>query len=470
MTHQPKDFLASPVPGKLNPSTFRPPDNLSETSKPLEQHLTQFDYTTTKANLGTQTTRSDASPTQGTRTLSSRAQVTQETLLHTPSISQVSQVMPARPKEGCMDHQPEPSRRKRKWRRRITGQCLRTISQFETTISVLLFSIIQRCICRAGICREVEHSLVSVSTVRALGLQIHRLPPAASWDFLSPWGIVRSRLFTGLVIGPLVEGNPQVEMGNVIVLDDAFFSGLDVGIILGRAFLDKNFGGHLRQPALVHLGQSHNWLQNAAAGHATPTPTDNSGGGSFMTPLTPVFYPINGQTLSLGMGPIVTPPMYHNSYHLTDPYQTPPQSSMGQIQEQFAEDDSGFAMSPHQNPQFGAFPAVSSQDGPGSGVTWAFIQEPASSRSESFGVIFGWSFVLFSASFVAGRFQTYNRCFGIIIGIIIGVGTFHLCEFVAAILVLLNFHEPVWYGARFGDVRFFVFVFKGGLLRRHFSG
>ncbi|KAK4160078.1 hypothetical protein QBC43DRAFT_120611 [Cladorrhinum sp. PSN259] len=318
-TAQPKAFTSSGMQEQRNPSTYRPPDDeFFAFEQPREQHLAM-----TVPNMGTnifpQRTepepaplRASESPYGGGQTFPGGAQIqnsrTQRPQAQTPRAlhflptMQPNQVSEMGHRDNNMDRRRRHNhlRRKTRWQHRLSQYSLAPNVQFEATLSVLLLSVaFQKYICQAGICRELEHALVSVSAVQTLGFQISPLPTAR--QFLSPWGRIRAQLHTALVIELLLEGNPRVEVGNIIVLEDRFFAehGLKVPLILGRAFCNNHLGRNLRQPALVPLGQTQNWFQIPSAS------SDNSVGGfrSPVTPVTPSFYPRNNQSQSRSSSP-----------------------------------------------------------------------------------------------------------------------------------------------------------------------
>lgn len=199
-----------------------------------------------------------------------------------------------------------PPRRETRWIRRL-AQYQSDSSQFEMRLTVSLISAIRKLAFTAVVCRQIQHCIVPLSTARVLGLRVDRLATPLP-AFVSPWGIIQPGLYTRLVVEQLVGGNLRVEMGAVLVVDDACLADFEAGIILGQNYLDGNFSGSLPQAASIDpIYARHGQVQFQSQSHPVTQPpstmSDNNDAFSFLAPVTPNTFVLNPGNTSKYLSP-----------------------------------------------------------------------------------------------------------------------------------------------------------------------
>ncbi|KAK4232572.1 hypothetical protein QBC38DRAFT_4763 [Podospora fimiseda] len=377
MPQQSKDFPSSERPHGRNPSTFRPPGKTpsSAAGDTAELHIEEnHGVVDSEAMLSPKQASDLMSPSpcspntnRSDRSLKPRSQDAQTTRSNrgtpTKSLGQYN----------------SRQRRKSGWRRRFRQQ---QHSEFEKTMSVSLIAISKKHAFTAGICTEVERSLMPLSTARTMGLRVQCLPDPVA-PFHSPWGIVKPKLYTQVAVEQVVEGDVRVDVGAVVVVNDETFPDQKKGIILGRAFLEGDFGRHLPQPNMAHFGHAQNHSQGTPISQGTSTfggYDPRSGGYGLLTPDTPMYMRNQGAP-SLAWSP--QPPVYTGTYPFPAvSYQTPPQSAqslghLSQPQDTFSPSPSSpvlqFGPSP-VNAEFlqGGFDPMFAPGGMNSGDPWPY--------------------------------------------------------------------------------------------------
>ncbi|KAK4460926.1 hypothetical protein QBC42DRAFT_271225 [Cladorrhinum samala] len=307
MIQWPKDSTVARLTSSLNPSTFRPPG----TGPQAATHNVAEVTNNPEANSGPQITmdrRSRPALTRATGLRSShphtgrgpiriralQTQLPRASAHHAPSALRPVQSLPS----NHLPDRPYPPRRETKWIRRLE-QFQPEGSQFEMRLAVSLISTRRKLAFTAAVCHQIQHCIVPLSTTRILGLWVDSLATPVA-PFISPWGILQPSLYTRLAVEQLVGENLRVEMGPVLVVDDACLVNVKAGIVLGQNYFDGNLGVSLPQAVWVdptYAGHGQVQTQSSPVTQPPSTVSGNINAFSFPTPVTPnTFASIAGNT------------------------------------------------------------------------------------------------------------------------------------------------------------------------------